>query len=331
MKMHWIVSILLLTVALWALSGCRYRIINNELESPAEEPPLIEYAQPLQDEPQETPTDIPHETTRPDPETTPPDTEEPPYEDINISYIEASVDDFSPLVVQIEETDARRYATEEVVTTDDQNQPSGTATQEADNIITIEQPTATEDDAVIGDDGGVVGLIAAYSTLLRRGVNTIFPCQQLNIYVETTEVLTTVARGAEIYRLIENAGGLHVSSRLSADMLVVTSDWVVRRNPDMIVKFVDASVLGQGIIGTHAASDVLASLTARPDWSAIEAVRNSRVLILSVQMLDTEATRLAAQLLIAYMMYPELFVEIDMRGTVNMLMDAMDGIYFYGL
>jgi len=328
------IAVFALLIILMGLGGCRYRISLDESHSPpsVETHLPIQYAQDLPEEPPDSHIVPPDEMTKPDPEVKPPDDEtEPPLEYIPVVYVDAIVDDFSPLVVEIEDDEARRYGTEDTETPENDDHIIGVEADEeneVENIITIEQPSDVDDDAVIGADGGVVGLITTYSTLLRQGVNSIFPCQLLNIYAETPEELVTVARGSEIYRLMEDSGGINVSSRLTADGLAVTADWVVRRNPDIIVKFVDGSVLGNGITSTHAASDMLASMMARPDWSAIEAVRNNRIILLSEQMLDTEATRLSAQLLIAYMMYPELFDGININSVVARLMEDMDGIYF---
>jgi len=235
--------------------------------------------------------------------------------------------------MEAEDEDAHRYGTQE--TTESYENAVGVETcdyADADNIITIEQPAADiDDDAVIGDDGGVLGLLATYSAILRQGVNAMFPCQQLYIYCETAEDLVTVGRGSALYRLMEDSGGRNVSSRLTVDMLTVTADWVVRRNPDAIVKFVDSTVLGSGVTSNLAASEVAQAMLARPDWGAIDAIRNSRVILLSQQMLDTEETRLAAQLLIAHMLYPELFAGIDVNGAVAELLRGVGGIHFYGV
>jgi hypothetical protein len=321
MKKYRIIALATLVAFLLSLSGCRYRLSADEATPP----------------PPETATEI----TLPDPEITTPDEEdeppqqedEPPPEYIYEAHIDAADVDFSPLIMELEAEDARRYGTEEVGAQEDSHHAVGIEAHEedeTDNIITIEQPSDTQDDAVIGADGGVVGLIATYSTILRQGVNSIFPCQLLYVYAETPHDLVTVGRNSDIYRLVADSGGLNVSSRLAPDNLTVTADWVVRRNPDVIVKFVDPAVLGSGITSTHAASETLASIQSRPDWGATEAVRTNRIILLSEQMLTAEAPRLAAQLLIAYTLYPELFEGIDINGAIAALMQEVDGVWFYG-
>jgi len=336
MNKYRIIALLMLGAISFALSGCRYRILLDEIQtSTTETPPSVAYAYDLLEETTEPPVDTPDEITLTEPDIAPPDTQdETPIEYVSLAYVEAAQDAFSPLTMEIENEDARRYGTEETTNPENYETPIGIEAQAGDrseNIVTIEQPADIDGDAVIGTEGGVVGLVANYSTILRQGVNSIYPCQLLNIYTETTADLVTVHRGSQLYQLMIDSGGLNVSSRLTADGLAVTADWVVRRNPDVIVKFVDDTILGSGITHTHDASNIVASMAARPDWGAIEAVRNNRIILFSEQILYLEATQLAVQLLIAHMMYPELFDGIDLSGTIAELMGEMDGIgiYFY--
>lgn len=235
----------------------------------------------------------------------------------------------SPQTMEIVTDDARQYATAEGYLAG--TQVGTQAYQQTGNTITVDTPTDEGDGAVLsqGDDGGIVGVIAVYSTLLRQGVNTMFPCQMLYIYAETTTDLVTVARGSEIYRLMADAGGLNVSSRLSTDMLTVTAEWVVRRNPSIIVKFVEPTILGSNISDTIAATQKRQSIIAREGWGTIDAVINNRVILLSTQLLETEETRLAAKLSIARLMYPTLFAEVDAATVIAELLGNAQGIYVF--
>jgi len=326
------ITLFIFAFILLALGGCRYRLSHEEVSTPPPELPFETiYPQDLQEDITEPPDDIPEEITMPDPDPIPPDIpDEPPVEYVPVAYVEAAEDVFSPLTIEYEDENARQYGTEEVEDYGYPDNTAGAGVYEADNVMTIEEPSEVDGDTVIGDDGGVVGLIATYSTILSQGVNAMFPCQLLYIYCETADELATVARGSELYQLMVDSGGVNVSSRLTADRLNVTADWVVRRNPAAIVKFVDGAVLGSGIGSTNAASELALAIRERPYWGTIEAIRHNRIILLSEQLLETDETRLAAQLLIAHMMYPELFEGIDVGGAVAELMVGVDGVYFYG-
>jgi hypothetical protein len=204
--------------------------------------------------------------------------------------VEAEPDIFSPFTAEIHMEDAPLYATTEAVD---------------EVVMEIPSETAPEEQTVVGDDGGLIGIIADNTTLLRTATNTLFPCQQLYIYTEMPQEFLTIARNSDVYQLMLNAGGLNVSSRLNPDNLVVSADWVVRRNPDIIVKFTE-----------NYAHYFSSTLAAREGWHTIEAVRNDRILIFPVNMLDYEETRLALKLLISRAMYPELFENIDVDSAV---------------
>lgn len=306
-------------IAILTFSGCRYRILYDLADNTPYQMAQI-YDTP--EEMAEYTDNIPADNTAPNPETI-----DPSAMDYEIAqYFDANPDNLSLITMEIHQEEANRYATEEGA---DAQNPTGVQTQQQYNTINLQLPAETQDDVVIGGGDGIVGLIATYSTLLRQGVNTIFPCQLMYIYTETSEDLVTISRGSEIYQMMTNAGGLNVSSRLSPDNLSVTTDWVIGRNPDIIVKFVDDTILGNEITGTHAASQALYSIISRQGWGAINAIQNNDIILFSEQMLELEETRLAAKLLIAYFMYPQLFEGVDTHGAVAGLMGEMVGIHIY--
>jgi len=303
-----ILFVLTFIFASLALAGCRHRIARDEAENYFEE--IAHYAQ-LPAEPEPDPYDD--------------EQKESPTEFDNTN-IEATVDNLSPFFVEIEGEDARRYATQ--AADDANNSESAAANEHGESTIEIERPADYEGDAAIGDEGGIIGLIATYSPILRQGVNSMFPCQLLYVFVETTQDFVTIARGSDIYQLVAGSGGVSVSSRLPADNLIVAADWVVRRNPDAIVKFVDSTILGSSITSPLAATNLAHAITQRPDWQATTAARNNKILLLSEQMLHQETTRLAAQLLIAQMLYPDLFEDIDINNIIASLLSETTGIHF---
>jgi len=340
-------------LALLLLAGCRYRLsyagadtpeepdytfgmasgaVTNETPPPNEAPQDEDEALPDDEESEAEPDDEPEpepplDEHEPLSSQEPQDETEPPL-NAATTHTEATTDDLSPITMEMLASDARQYAIAE----GDYYTTVGTqAGVDANNVVTIEEPATDGDGATIEDsgDGGVVGVIAIYSTLLRQGVNTLFPCQLFYIYVETPADFVTVPRGSNMYQLMVDAGGINVSSRLSGDMLTVTADWVVRRNPDIIVKFVDDTVLGSEVTSTQQAAQVRAAIMQREGWGAIEAVSNGHVVLLSMAVLETEEARLAAMLAVARLMYPTLFEGIDADGVIAGLIGGMSGIHIF--
>ena len=101
-------------------------------------------------------------------------------------------------------------------------------------------------------------------------------------------------------------------------------------NPDIIVKAVDRSVLGTGTVSAEAARRVYADLLSRGGWSAVNAVRNKRVLLLSEELLEAPHLRPAAMLMIAKTASPDLFADVSADDALAMLAEEAAGSAPYG-
>ena len=136
------------------------------------------------------------------------------------------------------------------------------------------------------------------------------------------------------HSLILSAGAYDVSARLLAENLRVDDGWIGRKNPGVIVKVVDKSVLGAGVSSAGKAQAVEKALLARDGWEAMDAVRGGRVLLLSEELLTAPYLQLAAALAVAKTAQPALFSDVDMEKALAMLAEEAAGsvpagIYFY--
>ena len=87
--------------------------------------------------------------------------------------------------------------------------------------------------------------------------------------------------------------------------------WIQRKNPGVIVKVVERSVLGSGVQSTRQAEAVCGALKAREGWSRIDAVQNGRVILLSEELLSGGTGKTGAEVLLAKAIYPALFGDTD--------------------
>ena len=173
-----------------------------------------------------------------------------------------------------------------------------------------------------------------YTVLLQDRTGSLFECQRMYVYWETAVDHTTVFKTSPEHSLILDAGAYDVSARLLEGNLRVDDGWVVRKNPDVIVKAVDRSVLGTGTASADAARRVYGGLLSREGWSSVNAVRNKRVLVLSEELLEAPHLRLAAMLMIAKTANPDLFADVSADDALAMLAEeasgsAPGGIYYY--
>ena len=158
-----------------------------------------------------------------------------------------------------------------------------------------------------------------YQTLLEDRLSGLFECQRFYIYWETAEDYHTVHKSSDEHQIISNAGAYDVSAKLQNDALIVDDGWIQRKDPGVIVKVVERSVLGSGVQSTRQAETVCGALKAREGWSGLDAVRNGRVILLSEELLSSQVRRTGAAVLLAKAMYPSLFSDTDAEEALRAL------------
>ena len=188
---------------------------------------------------------------------------------------------------------------------------------------TAVQTVAAEsaDQMGVSDDADAADSAMTYFTvLLQDRVGSLFECQRLNAYWETAQDHVTIHKSSPEHTLILNAGCYDVSARLLPENLLVDDGWVMRKNPGVIVKLVEDSVLNGG-----SAKAVYDSLVNREGWAAIDAVKNGRVLLLSQEMLKAPYLQTAAMVIIARTANPALFSDVNPDEMLQMLMEEATG------
>ena len=150
-----------------------------------------------------------------------------------------------------------------------------------------------------------------YQTLLEDRLSDLFECQRFYVYWETPEDYRTVHKSSDEHQIILKAGAYDASAKLQSDALTVDDGWIQRKNPGVIVKVVERSVLGSGVQSTRQAEAVCSALKAREGWSRIDAVQNGRVILLSQELLSGGAGKTGAEVLLAKAIYPALFGDTD--------------------
>ncbi len=169
-----------------------------------------------------------------------------------------------------------------------------------------------------------------YTVLLQDRLGSLFECKRVNAYLETKEDRLTVYRTSSEHQLLTGAGVYDVSGRLLETNLLIDDGWVMRKDPDLIVKLVDGSILGRGVIGTSAARSARDSMLKREGWLSMRAVRNRRVVLISADMMEAPYLRTAAMLIIAREAYPNLFADVDPDTALQQLAEEATGTALTG-
>ncbi len=173
-----------------------------------------------------------------------------------------------------------------------------------------------------------------YTALLQDRMSSLFECQRLSVYWETAEDHLTVHKTSPEHELILNAGAYDVSARLLSENLRVDDGWIARKNPGVIVKAVDSSILGSGVFSLDAARAEYRKILARSGFDKIDAVKSERVLLISEQLLEEPYLQTVVMLLIAKTANREVMADVSPSEALKALMEeatgsAAGGVYYY--
>ena len=322
-----ILSVFLAAILLLTMTGCRTRTtaVLPELSGAG-----IEETTP----PDETVKEAPSDTVLEDPaaqeppaQETEPDPNAPTEEDPDAQRKKYD-SDASAEVAPDADNSLRTEDDEQSGTVSDSNaeQPGGQQNEQAGQTVTETVPAEKADQTGVADDAEVADTaLFYYQTLLHDRLSSLFECERLYIYWETLEAYRTVFKTSREHQLILDAGAYDVSAKLLEENLTVDAGWVQRKNPGVIVKVVGAQVLGYGVSGTSAAQSIWSDITSRPSWSDIDAVKSGRVILLSEELLNSQAMRTAAAVYLAKAMYPAEFFDVDPQEALELLTQEATG------
>ena len=309
-------------IILLTLSACRVRIIEIPIE--------LDYI-PEQELTTETPP-MP-EVMQYDPQPSLPEIE-PQQEEIES---EREIEEITNPTIEI-----LAYESLPIPTSDETQQ--GTIPNECTNVVsvvevittpqvTVETLSDTTGETTLEDYGdGTLGLIIdRYTGVLNSGLGSLFECQRLYIYFERLYSFHTVNRNSLEHTLITQSGGHNVAARRSNDAFIIDAEWLIRRNPAVIVRSVEPHILGSDITSTIHAQAVRYEIINRPGLENTSAVLHRRILLISEELLHSDEGRLLAKLHIAHAMYPTLFTEINIQEIHRQIKDAGGRDYTVGI
>jgi iron complex transport system substrate-binding protein len=129
--------------------------------------------------------------------------------------------------------------------------------------------------------------------------------------------------------LAEGCGGLNVASEMDigSSSIEVSPEWVLEKNPDIIIKRADFL----GLDATEQdAEKALNELISRTGWTEIQAVKNSRVYLLEGDLMWTPRY-LAGRCYLAKWLHPELFNDLDPEEILQRYHEEFLGIEYRGI
>lgn len=155
------------------------------------------------------------------------------------------------------------------------------------------------------------------------------------IYNESYGAYKTVSDNSGADILLELAGVENIAAGQPVPWPEVSAEWVVEKDPEVIVKVASATFVktGFGITDVQEIDAFRNDLISRPAWSHIEAVKKGRVHILSSELWVGPRAPLG-MLYIARWAYPERFRDIDPEELHRQWLmkwhhKKLEGVYVY--
>ena len=133
---------------------------------------------------------------------------------------------------------------------------------------------------------------------------------KVKVYYEWPTKFQTAGIGSSAHQLIILAGGINTFGDVETPYPTVSSEAVIERNPDVIIKDLMTYFNPCTFNSTKPLEDTYNDIISRPGWDKISAVKNNRVYIFARPYLYGGGY-IAQLATIAKLLYPHVFKDID--------------------
>lgn len=158
----------------------------------------------------------------------------------------------------------------------------------------------------------LVTFIDKWRTLVTERVAAIPDSERPRVYLEGYRAFKGSGGGTGGNILCSMAGGRNVVANLKTRYPTVSSEWLLKENPDIVVKAVSTSAKAGGYDDDDrtAMKAIHEELTLRPGWDGLAAVKNDKVYLVSASSWLGPAYVVALARM-AKWFHPEKFADID--------------------
>jgi len=152
----------------------------------------------------------------------------------------------------------------------------------------------------------LAGFVTKYTDLVDQRINRLNLAEgwKPKVFFEWHSPYETASAETSFHKPISQAGGLNIAAGQPVHTPVVSSEWVIDQNPDVIVCRVSGDATLEQMLEKY--EDVV----SRPGWENIEAVKNHQVHVIKSDVFLTFRYPVGL-LYYATWFHPELFGDID--------------------
>ncbi|MBN1245861.1 ABC transporter substrate-binding protein [Candidatus Bathyarchaeota archaeon] len=168
--------------------------------------------------------------------------------------------------------------------------------------------------------------ISSYENLVNERVKDLASSEKPLVYIEWYQTWQTFTEDSIANEIIVNAGGVNIAGEITTTAPVLSPEYVVEKNPDIIVRMISGDLIGNmtGFEATHS------ELMNRAGLGEVTAVKEGKVYV--YDPIVVEGIRYPVGLLYwAKWFHPSLFEDIDPAAVHAELIQQFFGVTLEGV
>lgn len=170
-----------------------------------------------------------------------------------------------------------------------------------------------------------VQLMEKYLKDIEKRASNLPLDQKPSVYLEMYSDYKSVAAGSGGHQMLEMAGGSNIAAGEPVAYPQVSSEWVLSKNPQVIIKAVSSAVPSGYGETAGAMEKKRAEIMARPGWRGIAAVREGRVYVISSDIY-TGPRAVVGIAYFAKWLHPRLFPDLDPEAIHREFLQRFHGL-----
>ncbi len=181
----------------------------------------------------------------------------------------------------------------------------------------------------------IAGFVEHYWGLVDERVEKLEPEEKPSVlwfyYKPDSSVYKTFAPGSPTHDMLVKAGGINIAGGEPVRSPKVSAEWVMERNPDVIVAYVSKDILAGGIDEMWEVRDEIMS---RPELNGVKAVEEDKVHLIAVGDITAGVRCPIGLLYLAKWFHPDLFEDVDPEAVHRDMVQKfygleLEGVYVY--
>jgi len=167
----------------------------------------------------------------------------------------------------------------------------------------------------------MTSFIQQYQNIIDERLSDLKPEERSDLFLEFLHPYQTWSSGSSYHELITTIGGYNIASEEPVSYPLVSAEWVVERNPEIIVRV--ESINKEPI--EEDMKEIRDEILSRPGLSEIDAVKNNQAYVINSR-LTGGVLSIVGELYLAKWTHPDLFSDIYPEQVHRELVEE-----FYGL